>query len=206
MAYKSREDNLAYHRKYNATRRGTKEQRQSQNKMYYQKNKARAREYYENNKEEILVKKAKKYDNEKEHLKEIALKSYYRCKNTAAYKERMERTRESRNKYHRQWNKTTKGKWNSVVSRYRRKSRKLDAEGSFAAEDIKDLYATQGGRCYYCSVEIANGYHIEHMTPLSRGGMNDVSNICLACAPCNCRKHTKTAEEFQYSIKGEIND
>ena len=76
-----------------------------------------------------------------------------------------------------------------------RDARKRGAEGSFTAEDIKDLYATQGGRCYYCSIEIEK-YHIEHMTPLSRGGRNDVSNICLACAPCNLKKHTKTAEEF----------
>ena len=69
--------------------------------------------------------------------------------------------------------------------------------GEFTKTDIKDLYATQGGRCYYCSVDVEGGYHIEHMTPLSRGGRNDVSNICLACAPCNMRKHTKTAEEFQ---------
>ena len=76
-------------------------------------------------------------------------------------------------------------------------ARKRNAEGSFTAEDIKDLYATQGARCYYCSVSIEELYHIEHMTPLSRGGKNDVSNICLACAPCNLSKHTKTAEEFQ---------
>jgi len=76
-------------------------------------------------------------------------------------------------------------------------NKRRGAGGTFTAEDIKDLYATQGGRCYYCSVEIESGYHIEHMTPLSRGGRNDVSNICLACAPCNLQKHTKTAEEFK---------
>ena len=74
---------------------------------------------------------------------------------------------------------------------------KRNAEGTFTAADIKDLYATQGGSCYYCSVDIEGGYHIEHMVPLSRGGRNDVSNICLSCAPCNLRKHTKTAEEFK---------
>ena len=91
------------------------------------------------------------------------------------------------------WRKTETGRLSCLVSKMKRRS----AEGSFTPEDIKDLYATQGGSCYYCSVDIEGGYHIEHMTPLSRGGRNDVSNICLACAPCNLRKHTKTAEEFQ---------
>ncbi len=97
----------------------------------------------------------------------------------------------------RAWSRTPKGRALKRASWQRYKARQLKAEGSFTADDIKDLYATQGGRCYYCSVEIENGYHIEHMTPLSRGGKNDVSNICLACAPCNLSKHTKTAEEFQ---------
>ncbi len=94
------------------------------------------------------------------------------------------------------WMATETGKRKCRSSEQRRRARKKNAEGSFTAEDIKDLYATQGGRCYYCSVEIESGYHIEHMTPLSRGGRNDVSNICLACAPCNHSKYTKTAEEF----------
>lgn len=77
---------------------------------------------------------------------------------------------------------------------------KVRSLGKFTKEDIKDLYASQGGRCYYCSVEIEEGYHIEHMTPLSRGGRNDVSNVCLACAPCNLKKQTKTVEEFQNAV------
>jgi 5-methylcytosine-specific restriction endonuclease McrA len=95
------------------------------------------------------------------------------------------------------WSRTEKGRVSKRASWQRYKARQLTAEGSFTAEDIKDLYASQGGRCYYCSVEIEEGYHIEHMIPLSREGRNDVSNICLACAPCNLRKYTKTAEEFQ---------
>ncbi len=104
------------------------------------------------------------------------------------------------------WRATETGKRKCRSYTQRRRARKRNAEGSFTAEDIKDLYATQGGRCYYCSVEIENGYHIEHMVPLSRGGRNDVSNICLACAPCNLRKHTQTATEFKETFKGETNE
>jgi 5-methylcytosine-specific restriction endonuclease McrA len=95
----------------------------------------------------------------------------------------------------RAWRKTLAGK--AYKARHQARRRYQEASGTFTVVDITDLYATQGGRCYYCSVEIENGYHIEHMTPLCRGGRNDVSNVCLACAPCNLKKNRKTAEEFR---------
>ena len=119
-----------------------------------------------------------------------------------------DKNKEARNMYCREWYKDNKEsvlKRNTIYFKTDKGKRvkaaceanRRGAKGSFTAEDIKDLYVTQGARCYYCSVEIENGFHVDHMTPLSRGGRNDVSNICLACAPCNMRKHTKTAEEFQ---------
>ncbi len=91
---------------------------------------------------------------------------------------------------------TPKGKLCVNTASAKRRARKKNAEGSFNKEDIKNLYVTQGGCCYYCRVEIKDKYHIEHMLPLSRGGSNWIDNICLACAPCNFKKRTKTAEEF----------
>jgi 5-methylcytosine-specific restriction endonuclease McrA len=34
--------------------------------------------------------------------------------------------------------------------------------------------------------------------PKSRGGSDQVSNLTLACAPCNLRKGNQTAAEFGY--------
>ena len=39
--------------------------------------------------------------------------------------------------------------------------------------------------------------HLEHKTPLSRGGTNEYDNLSVACQSCNCRKHTKTECEFK---------
>ena len=94
------------------------------------------------------------------------------------------------------WSKTPKGRVSKNASLHRYKARKKSSGGSFTVEDIKDLYATQGGRCYYCRIDIEAGYHIDHMLPISRGGTNGPENLALACAPCNLSKHTKTAEEF----------
>jgi 5-methylcytosine-specific restriction endonuclease McrA len=50
-------------------------------------------------------------------------------------------------------------------------------------------------RCAYCGTDSGN-LHQEHMIPLSRGGGYTKGNIVPACAVCNGRKGTKTAEEF----------
>jgi 5-methylcytosine-specific restriction endonuclease McrA len=53
-------------------------------------------------------------------------------------------------------------------------------------------------RCAYCN---ATGVklQIEHITPKARGGSNRVSNLTLACEPCNTAKGTKTAAEFGHA-------
>ncbi|MFO1432780.1 MAG: RNA-guided endonuclease IscB [Candidatus Competibacteraceae bacterium] len=52
-------------------------------------------------------------------------------------------------------------------------------------------------RCAYCGK--ANvPLEIEHLTPRSRGGSDRVSNLTLACTPCNQKKGHRTAAEFGY--------
>ncbi len=52
-------------------------------------------------------------------------------------------------------------------------------------------------RCSYCG---ATGLplQVEHLTPKARGGTDRVSNLALACEPCNRRKGNQTAAEFGY--------
>ena len=50
--------------------------------------------------------------------------------------------------------------------------------------------------CYLCGRHIRNDHNLEHKTPLSRGGTNDISNLDVAHADCNRRKGTRTWEEY----------
>ncbi len=50
-------------------------------------------------------------------------------------------------------------------------------------------------RCAYCEAQNIP-LEIEHIVPISRGGSNRLSNLTLACRPCNQTKGSKTAEEF----------
>ncbi len=50
-------------------------------------------------------------------------------------------------------------------------------------------------RCAYCGATNVP-FEIEHIIPRSRGGSNRVSNLTLACHPCNQTKGQQTAAEF----------
>ena len=89
---------------------------------------------------------------------------------------------------------------------HRRRARKRNAPGSHTAADIEAKLTSQDGHCYYCSSSLANGYHVEHLTPLSRGGSDGIENIVLSCPTCNLRKHAKTADEFLNLITREALD
>jgi 5-methylcytosine-specific restriction endonuclease McrA len=70
------------------------------------------------------------------------------------------------------------------------------ADGSHTREQIQALFKTQKGKCAYCRVSLKNGYHADHIQPLSKGGSNWISNITLACGPCNNRKRATDPIEF----------
>lgn len=63
-------------------------------------------------------------------------------------------------------------------------------------EDNIKLYGTL--TCYLCLTKIAFGKdHLEHKTPLSRGGSNYYSNLSVSCQRCNLSKKNKTEEEYR---------
>jgi 5-methylcytosine-specific restriction endonuclease McrA len=51
--------------------------------------------------------------------------------------------------------------------------------------------------CVYCSSQ-GIPLQIEHIVPKVRGGTDRVSNLALACKPCNRKKGSQTAGEFGY--------
>ncbi len=53
-------------------------------------------------------------------------------------------------------------------------------------------------RCAYCHTS-GVPLQVEHLLPTSRGGSDRASNLVIACACCNQRKGSRTAEEFGYA-------
>jgi 5-methylcytosine-specific restriction endonuclease McrA len=70
----------------------------------------------------------------------------------------------------------------------------------------------QRNLCYYCheTMQIGCGRRnhpkercLEHVVPLSRGGVHGIDNWVLCCRSCNSRKQNKTIEEFTGEIKND---
>lgn len=71
-------------------------------------------------------------------------------------------------------------------------------QGTLAGYELREyLLEKWERRCAYCK---ATGVplQVEHLTPRARGGSDRVSNLTLACEPCNLAKGTQTAAEFGF--------
>ena len=81
---------------------------------------------------------------------------------------------------------------------HRRHKRKMMGPGVRTSE-LRDLLERSAGKCYYCGV--AGADTVDHRTPISRGGLHQISNLVVACRGCNFRKHSRTDVEFIEILK-----
>ncbi len=56
-------------------------------------------------------------------------------------------------------------------------------------------------KCSYCGGYCEDRFHLDHMLPVSRGGINHHNNLCIACPTCNFSKGAMTDEEFRETIE-----
>jgi hypothetical protein len=69
-------------------------------------------------------------------------------------------------------------------------------QGELMGYEVREYLLEKFNRtCSYCTVKEVP-LEIDHIVPKSRGGTNRVSNLTLACKPCNQKKGNQTAEEF----------
>jgi 5-methylcytosine-specific restriction endonuclease McrA len=50
--------------------------------------------------------------------------------------------------------------------------------------------------CFYCVTDCAESFHVDHFVPLAKGGAHVLTNLRIACAPCNLRKNARDPLEF----------
>jgi 5-methylcytosine-specific restriction endonuclease McrA len=71
-------------------------------------------------------------------------------------------------------------------------------QGELVGYEVREYLLEKWQRtCAYCGKQDVP-LQIEHLTPRARGGSNRVSNLTLACEPCNQQKGSQTAAEFGF--------
>ena len=80
--------------------------------------------------------------------------------------------------------------------RRRRGNKKI---GRLPAGTVKKIGASQKWKCVVCKCSIRNSYHVDHITPLAKGGEHAPPNIQLLCPTCNVRKSAKDPIDFMQS-------
>lgn len=85
-----------------------------------------------------------------------------------------------------------------------RRVRLAGAGGSHAHADLRRIWQRQNGECVACGCRIGRNpdergaYHVDHITPVAKGGTNWPRNLQLLCPSCNHRKGASYWAEFRY--------
>ena len=99
---------------------------------------------------------------------------------------------------HAEWHSQNKAKARSY--RHNRRARVRDVGGKLSADLLDKLMTLQLGKCACCRCKLQNiEKHLDHVIPISKGGLNVDSNIQLLCKTCNLRKSIKSPEQFMQS-------
>lgn len=96
----------------------------------------------------------------------------------------------------RRWQQTHPDAYNAI--KHRRKTRKLNAEGSYTAQEWQQLKQQYGNHCLCCHKHEPNiTLTVDHVIPLDWGGSNDISNIQPLCFSCNASKSNRHATDYR---------
>lgn len=175
------------------------------NKKYRAENRDRVlkqkREFYYANREKCLMIQ-KEYRINNPEIKSATDRAWReKNKERKAENDRLWRinNRDRSNANHRKYSHTEKGRIGSKKRAAVRRSLMKDLDikvVQMVYEDNIKHYGTLS--CYICQKPIIfKNDHLEHKTPLSRGGDNSYSNLAVACSFCNLSKHNMTEQEYR---------
>ncbi|MGW6704343.1 RNA-guided endonuclease IscB [Streptomyces sp. NPDC054956] len=84
----------------------------------------------------------------------------------------------------------------AAVARGRHPGTRENLDSTHTGPEVREFLMAKWNRsCAYCAATDVT-LNLEHVRPRSRGGSDRVSNLVLACVPCNQAKGTRRVEEF----------
>jgi len=168
---------------------------------YYKNNKVRMnagmREWYKDNKDRCAETNRRWVECNRARSNGIKKKYYWthREKELVRSQEKHKRRRTEEREYQKLYNIENPDVRKGIKQRYREK------RGSwlYPRDVVAAVLARDGRSCVYCGATSKLGF--DHRLPVSRGGKDTVSNLVVACGPCNSSKGARTPAEWR-SRKG----
>jgi 5-methylcytosine-specific restriction endonuclease McrA len=117
----------------------------------------------------------------------------YKISNAAKSRGYHARHRDQSNERARRWREVNpEAARNHQILRVER----LKAAGHYTRMEWADKVTEYHNRCHWCKKLIHGKPAVDHVIPISRGGLNTIENVVPSCAPCNQSKHNALPEEF----------
>ena len=190
-----------YKKAWNAA---NKEKVAAYNREWIEKNPDRAREsrrlWAVKNPEKISEKDSKYRANNAEKLRELSKTNYEKNKEALSlyYQERYVFHRDEILERNAAWRSANPEK--ARLFCINRRARLRAQNGKLSSGIIDRLMELQRGKCIVCKVCIRkSGHHLDHIEPLSKGGVNSDENMQLLCPTCNRKKSSKDPIKFMQS-------
>lgn len=190
-----RDYNREYMRMYRITHKDELHKYRTQ-KDRKEKENAKNREYYQNNKEVIRVQAREYYEKHRQDRLEYARN--YRKNNATVVAERNKKYRRlhpNKNTYF------LKFPEKRAVYERNRRARKNGRGGRITKGEWEQLCDKYGNRCLHCGRSDVK-LTLDHVVPLKLGGSHTIDNVQPLCMKCNSSKYTKiidyrTREDFR---------
>ena len=104
----------------------------------------------------------------------------------------------------RRWEKENRKQYLLIKTKanHKRRASKLNTKSKLNSEEINQLIINSNNICFWCD-SYTEKIHLDHITPLSKGGEDKITNLVISCPSCNVRKNNKNPEIWLEEILAE---
>ena len=164
------------------------------------------KDYRDRNKERLKLNNSLYRKENRSAIAATNRKRYYSCtseeieerkrKKREYAKNSSEEVKQRKREYDKAYFASEAGKKVTALSAKKRRAQKLSSEdGTITYQSLEALMTSQDSKCKYCSTDLdlqPKGFvHLDHVIPLSKGGVHSIDNVVWSCAPCNHKKSDK---------------